>query len=71
MIPIMAETITIKKIYDELKDIKREVTFIKKHMFDPDTIMTTEEARRFEQSMNELKEGKTTSLSELKKELGL
>ena len=55
----------------ELKTIKTDINFIKKHMFDPDTIMTTEESRRFEQSMKELREGKTTPLSELKKELGL
>lgn len=66
----MAESITIKKVYDELKDLKQDITFIKKHMFDPDTIMTIEEGKRFEQAMKELKEGKTTSLSELKKELG-
>ena len=40
-------------------------------MFDPDTIMTTEENRRFEEGMKELKEGKTTPLSVLKKEHGL
>ena len=67
----MAETTTIKKIYDEIKVLKKDVTFIKKHMFDPDTIMTTEESKRFEESMKELKEGKTTPLSEVKKELGL
>ena len=55
----------------ELKTIRTNIDFIKKHMFDPDTIMTTEESRRFEQSMKELREGKTTPLSELKKELGL
>ncbi|MBI2105718.1 hypothetical protein HYT56_02670 [Candidatus Woesearchaeota archaeon] len=66
----MAESITIKKVYDELKDLKQDITFIKKHMFDPDTIMTIEEGKRFEQAMKELKEGKTTGLSELKKELG-
>ena len=60
-----------KQILEELKEIKSKLNFIEKHMFDPDTIMTTEEARRFEESMNELKEGKTTPLSELKKELGL
>ena len=60
-----------KQIIDELKVIRTDIDFIKKHMFDPDTIMTTEESRRFEQSMKELKEGKTTLLSELKKELGL
>jgi len=67
----MAETTTIQKIYDELKGLKKDVTFIKKHMFDPDTIMTTEESKRFEESMKEFKEGKTTPLSEIKKELGL
>ena len=67
----MAETITIDKIYQELKNLKQDVTFIKKHMFDPDTIMTTEESKRFEQSREELKSGKTTTLSKLKKELGI
>ena len=67
----MTETITIRKIYDEIKGLKKEVTFIKKHMFNPDTILTTEESKRFEESMKELKEGKTTPLSEVKKELGL
>ncbi|MBI4159272.1 hypothetical protein HY500_03360 [Candidatus Woesearchaeota archaeon] len=67
----MTETMIIKKIYDELKDLKKEVIFIKKHMFDPDAIMTSEESRRFEQAMRELKESKTISHENLKKELGL
>jgi len=62
---------TLEEIHNDLKTLKKDVTFIKKHMFDPDTIMTTEEARRFEESMRELKEGKTTPLSEFKKELGI
>lgn len=66
----MSEAV-IKNIYEELKSLKEEVIFIKKHMFDPDAIITTEESRRFEQSMKELKAGKTTSLSKIKKELGL
>ena len=66
----MAEAVTIEKIYEELKALKNEVVFIKDHMFDPDVIMTSEESRRFEQSIKELKEGKTTQLPELKKELG-
>ncbi|MEK6936844.1 MAG: hypothetical protein AABW58_02115 [Nanoarchaeota archaeon] len=60
-----------KQVLEELKEIKKDIHFIKEHMTDPDTIMTTEEAERFEESMKELKEGKTTPLSELKKELGL
>ncbi|MBI4141389.1 hypothetical protein HY484_00520 [Candidatus Woesearchaeota archaeon] len=67
----MPETVSMQKIFSELKDLKKEVVFIKKHMFDPDTIMTIDEAKRFEASLKELKEGKTTPLLELKKELGL
>ena len=67
----MTESVTIKQVYDELIGLKNEVIFIKKHMFDPDTIMTIEESKRFEQAMKELKKGKTTSLANIKKELGI
>ncbi len=67
----MPETITIRRVYQELKSLKGDINFIKTHMFDPDTVMTLEESRRFEQSVKELREGKTTPLSKLKKELGL
>ena len=61
---------TEQQILDELKTIRVEIEFIKKHMFDHDTILTTEEAKIFENSLKELKEGKTTLLSDFKKELG-
>ncbi len=67
----MSETATIQQVFDEIKDIKKEVEFIKEHMFDFDTILSNEEMKRFEQSLKELRDGKTTSLSDLKKELGL
>ena len=68
----MAETINMEKMYMELLALRKEVQFIKTHMFDPDTIMTTEEEEeRYERAMRELKENKTTSLEDLKKELGL
>lgn len=66
----MAETMNIQ-VTEELKAIRKDLDFIKSHMFDPDTIMTTEEERRFKQALQELKAGKTTPLSKLKKELGL
>ncbi len=66
----MAEIINIEKMYREILALRREVQFIKMHMFDPDTIMTTEEEERYERAMQELKEDKTTSLEDLKKELG-
>ena len=65
------ETINPQHISEELGAIRKDLDFIKKHMFDPDTIMTAEEERRFTQSMQELKEGKITPLSDMKKELGL
>ncbi|HLC52347.1 MAG TPA: hypothetical protein VJI98_03845 [Candidatus Nanoarchaeia archaeon] len=64
-------TTETKIILEKLDLIQSELDYIKEHMFDPDTIMTTEESKRFEQSMKELNEGKTTPLSKLKKELGL
>ena len=67
----MSEMINMEKVYRELLAIREEVQFIKTHMFDPDTIMTTEEEERYERAMRELKENKTTSLEDLKKELGL
>jgi len=66
----MAEAMNVQ-ITEELKAIRKDLAFIKTHMFDPDTIMSFEEERRFKQAMVELKEGKTTPLSKLKKELGL
>ena len=65
------EAITSSQVTEELKAIREDLEFIKTHMFDPDSIMTTEEERRFKQALQEFKERKTTPLSELKKELGL
>lgn len=67
----MPETVNLDKMYRELLALRKEVQFIKTHMFDPDTIMTTEEEERYERAMQEYKEGKTISLEDLKKELGL
>ncbi len=63
-------SIEAKNILEELKSIRSDLDFIKEHMFDPDSIMTLEENKRFQQSMKELQERKTTSLAALKKELG-
>ncbi len=67
----MAEMATIDKMYREIIELRNEVGFIKKHMFDPDCIMTSEEEERYVEAMQELKEGKTISLENLKKELGI
>ena len=67
----MVGTVSIEKIFKEIKALKEDISFIKTHMFDPDTIMTSEEGRRFEQAVKEFHEGKTTSLNNVKKALGL
>ncbi len=67
----MAETVTIQKVYDEIKSLKEEIHFIKKHMFDSDTIISSEEEKSLHQSLKEYKEGKTKSLAEVKKTLHL
>ncbi|MEK6873106.1 MAG: hypothetical protein AABW90_03795 [Nanoarchaeota archaeon] len=67
----MVETIIVEKMYKELLALRKEVQFIKEHMFDPDTIMTIEEEERYERARQELEDGKTISLEDLKKELGM
>jgi len=59
------------QILKELKSIKKEIDFIKDHMVDVDSIMTEKEQKRFDESLKEYKDSKTTSLEDLKKELGI
>lgn len=66
----MTEAIDASKLFNEIRSLREDVSFIKKHMFDPDSIMTEEEAKRFKESMKELKEGKTISLKKVEEELG-
>ena len=56
---------------EELESIKHDLALIKEHLLDPDRYMTAEEARRHEQALRELEEGKTTNLEELEKELDI
>ena len=70
LIEYMSETAN-QEILQELKNIKKELDFIKDHMVDVDTLMTAEEEQQFQKAMKEHKEGKTTSLGDLKKELGM
>lgn len=56
----------VKQILDELKSIKEELRYIKVHMVDADTILTAQEKRLLGQSMRNEKEGKLTSLEDIK-----
>ncbi len=67
----MSEAIDIRRVYDEILELKKDISYIKKNMIDPDIIMTAEEGKRFDESIKELQQGKTSKLSALKKELGI
>ena len=56
------------QIIQELKEIKKEIHFIKEHMVDVDTILTPKEEVELNESLKELKEGKTFSLDTIKKD---
>lgn len=66
----MAETLT-KEVAKDLMEIKRDLKYIKEHMVDVDSILTEDDRVAIDEARKELKEGNTTSLSDLKKELGL
>ncbi len=67
----MAEVVTVKTLHNEVVELKKEVEYIKNHMLDPDMVMTPEENERFEQSMQDLADGKAVPLDQVKRELGL
>jgi len=56
-----------KEVIEELKMIRRDLDYIKKHMIDVDTILTIDEERRLEESLEEYKEGKTIELEDFEK----
>jgi len=60
-----------KQILEKLDDIKSELDYIKAHITDVDTILTDDDAESLKQAEREHKEGKTTSLEDLKKELDM
>ena len=61
-------TTETRMILEKLDDIKSEIGFIKEHMVDIDMILTSEEEKRLEESLKDLKEGRTTSLENFKKD---
>ena len=60
-----------KEVLVRLAKLQSDMEYIKEHMVDVDTILTIEEEEALEESLKELKGGKTISHKELKKELGL
>lgn len=66
----MSEAVTMNMVYEELKDMKKELAYIKDHMVDVDMFLTPEEEDKLEEALEEHKKGKTTSLDKLRAELG-
>ncbi len=59
------------RIFSEIKTIHKELAFIKNHMVDVDSILSEEDYKAVIESRIEKKNGKLTSLNDLKKELDL
>ena len=59
----------LKEVMNELREIKKEIHFIKEHIVDIDTILTPEEEKRLDESLHEFKTGRAVPLAEFEKEM--
>ena len=57
----------MENIVKELKEIKKEIEYIKEHMIDSDFILSVEEEKILEESMKEFEEGKTIKLEDFER----
>ena len=60
----------LKQVMEKLDAIKIEIDFIKEHMVDNDTLLTSDEEKTLDQGIKEYKEGKTITLEQYKKRRG-
>lgn len=58
-------------LLEKVEEIKKDLDFIKEHMIDADTLLSSEEMALLHQAREEEKRGETISLEQLKKELDL
>ncbi len=59
----------IREVLNELKIIRIDIEFIKEHIINADAILTPEEETKLNDSIEEFRQGKTTSFKELEKEI--
>ena len=59
---------TESRIMEELKAIKKDLRYIRKHMVDADAILTPDEKRILGESLEEFEKGKTSRLEDLERE---
>lgn len=67
----MAQETLAKRIEHELKAIRKDLNYIIGQMAEKEYELTPAEKRDLEEARKELKEGRTTSLEDLRKELRL
>jgi hypothetical protein len=65
----MTEAMDARIVADELKAIREDLEYIKQHMVNADTILSTEEEARLEKSLKEHSEGKTVKLKDFEKKM--
>jgi len=58
----------IARIMKKLEGIESNISYIRDHMIDSDTLLTSEERKQHLRSMKEYKEGKTYTLVDLEGE---
>lgn len=56
----------MENIMKELREIRKEIEYIKEHMIDADFILSVEEEKILEESMREFEEGKAIKLEDFK-----
>ena len=52
-----------KQILKELREIKADIDYIKKHIVDADIILTSDDLKSLEEAEKDLKHGKTKKLA--------
>lgn len=62
---------TEAKIMEELQSIKADLSYIKDHLIDPDSLLTEEDYEALLQYREEKKQGKLVPHHKIKKALGL
>ena len=65
----MTQAISNKRLFEEMRALREDVDYIKKHMVDVDAILTPKEDLLLKESMEEYRSGKAKSLKDVKKEL--
>ena len=58
------------QIVQELKDIKKQLIFIKRNMIDKDMVLSQDDIDSLTETAKEKKQSKLISLEQIKKELG-